>query len=279
MKRGFGFWGLVLGDAWVKFNQDDGWAIASHVALSGLFALFPFLIFATSIAGFLDMGTFTENAVNVIFGYWPEAASEVIAREVRNILTVPRSDFLTIGGLLTLYFASNGVEALRIALNRAYRTREKRSFILQRLQSFALVFIAIFSLIALTLLLVLMPLVWSIAARYLPNMVDWREVVGIIRVMLAFLILLTALVIMHKYLPAGKRPLSATVPGIILTLSLWIIASVAFGAYLEQFADYVSTYAGLAGAMIGLLFLYMLGLIFILGGYVNASYARFAPIY
>ena len=42
----------VLREAVVKFNRDDGWAIASHVALSGLFALFPFLIFATSIAGF-----------------------------------------------------------------------------------------------------------------------------------------------------------------------------------------------------------------------------------
>ena len=42
----------VLYDAIMRFSQDDGWAIASHIALSILTSLFPFLIFVTALAGF-----------------------------------------------------------------------------------------------------------------------------------------------------------------------------------------------------------------------------------
>ncbi len=42
----------VLYDALMRFSQDDGWAIASHIALSILTSLFPFLIFVTALAGF-----------------------------------------------------------------------------------------------------------------------------------------------------------------------------------------------------------------------------------
>jgi membrane protein len=76
-------------------------------------------------------------------------------------------------------------------------------------------------------------------------------------------------------LPAGRRSLGEIAPGIILTLALWIAASVAFGIYLSQYAlNYVSTYAGLASVMIALVFLYMLAAIFIFGGELNAAIMR-----
>ncbi|WP_075997312.1 YihY/virulence factor BrkB family protein [Salaquimonas pukyongi] len=267
-------WWHVLRDAYDKFNRDDGWAIASHVALSSLFALFPFLIFATSIAAFFELGGFTENVIHLIFDYWPPAAREAIAGEIRTILTVPRTDIITIGGLLTLYFASNGVEALRVALNRSYREKDERPFWYLRLQSFGFVFLSIVVLMVITLFFVLLPLGWQIMARYIPELIPWREAVLIWRVALALAVLFLALLVSHLVLPAGHRSISSVLPGIFFTLICWLAGSLAFGMYLEQFADYVSTYAGLAGAMVGLIFLYMLGLIFIFGGEINAASLR-----
>ena len=43
----------VIVDAFYRFNADDGWAIASHIALSVLMSMFPFLILVTAIAGFI----------------------------------------------------------------------------------------------------------------------------------------------------------------------------------------------------------------------------------
>lgn len=265
------FWALVLKDAWIKFNKDDGWAIASHVALSGLFALFPFLIFATAIAAFFELDGFADTIVSLIFDTWPSGAGEPIAREIKTILTIPRSDILTIGGLLTLYFASNGVEAVRVALNRSYRQTDKRSYWFLRLQSIAFVIISIIVLFLITFMLVLLPLGWKIAQDVWQEIIPYGETVWFWRTVITLSVILVALITSHLFLPAGKRSVISVLPGIIFTMVAWFCASIAFGTYLEQFADYVSTYAGLAGAMIGLLFLYLLGVIFILGGEVNAA--------
>jgi len=268
------FWYQVLWEAWDKFNRDDGWAIASHVALSTLFAVFPFLIFATSIAGFFELGDFADTVIHLLFDYWPKAAGQPIADEIRSVLTVQRGDILTIGGVLTLYFASNGVEALRVALNRSYRQVETRPYWRLRLQGILFVFIAIIVLMAITLLLVLMPLGWQLANRILPNLIPWNETVSFWRIAIAFCVLLFALLASHKFLPAGKRSLGTMLPGIVFTIICWVFGSIGFGAYLGQFADYVTTYAGLAGAMMGLIFLYLLGLIFIFGAEINSAHQR-----
>ena len=129
----------ILYDALGHFNDDDGWSMASHLAITALMALFPFLIFATTLASFLGAEAFAETAVHLVFDTWPAQIAEPISREVVNVLTVPRSDLLTYGVLLAAFFASNGVESLRTSLNRAYRVVETRSFIFRRFQSLAFV--------------------------------------------------------------------------------------------------------------------------------------------
>ena len=114
----------MLYDALGHFNDDDGWSMASHLAITALMALFPFLIFATTLASFLGAQAFADTAVHLVFDTWPEQIAEPIAREVVNVLTVQRTDLLTYGVLLAAFFASNGIEALRTSLNRAYRVAE-----------------------------------------------------------------------------------------------------------------------------------------------------------
>ena len=56
----------ILYDALGHFNDDDGWSMASHLAITALMALFPFLIFATTLASFLGAEAFAETAVQVL---------------------------------------------------------------------------------------------------------------------------------------------------------------------------------------------------------------------
>jgi membrane protein len=113
----------VLYDAYMRFSQDDGWAIASHIALSILTSLFPFLIFVTALAGFLGSKNLGDERVQILFLTWPQQVAAPIANEIHNVLTQPRSGLLTIGVILSIYFSSSGVEAVRIGLNRAYDVR------------------------------------------------------------------------------------------------------------------------------------------------------------
>ncbi len=123
-------------DAYYKFLADDGWAIASHIALSALMSLFPFLILVTALAGFLFGSTqLADEVANLLLQMWPVEVASPLSREIRNVLLGARSDLLTIGVALAIYFASSGIESLRIGLNRAYGASESRSWWLLRLES------------------------------------------------------------------------------------------------------------------------------------------------
>ena len=266
----------VLADALGHFDADDGWSMASHLAITALMALFPFLIFATALASFLGAKAFADTAVHLVFDTWPEQIAQPIAREVVNVLTIPRGDFLTLSVVIAAVFASNGIEALRTSLNRAYRVAENRSFVRRRLQSLAFVFIATLSFLAISVLLVLAPLVGHIALRAMPWLEPYMGTITLWRYIIASTVILSALVIVHLWLPAGRRRLIDIAPGIVFTIAAWIAGSSMFAAYLERFSSYTATYAGLASIMIAVVFLYIVSAIFILGGELNAAIARYA---
>lgn len=257
------------------FSSDDGWAFASHIALSGLMALFPFLIFATSLASFLGTKEFAATAVHVIFDMWPSNIAAPIANEVTNVLTVQRSGLLTLSVIAAAYFASNGVEALRVALNRAYRVIDQRSIVFCRLQSLGFVLVGTLSLMAISFLLVLAPLAVRIAEQWFPDIAPFTGTIAFWRYSIAVAVLVLALFMVHIWLPAGRRSLGDILPGIIITLVAWLAAATAFAKYLETFANYVSTYAGLASIMVAIVFLYMLSAIFIIGAEINAAIMNF----
>jgi membrane protein len=262
-------------DAIQRFLRDDGWAIASHIALSILMSLFPFLIFVTALGGFLGSKELADEAVRIVFQAWPEQAAAPIAREIHNVLTQARGGLLTIGAVLAVYFSSNGVEAVRVALNRAYGVRDDRPWWRLRAQSILFVLVGALALLTFAFAVVLAPLIWEAAVHFLPHLEPLNRLITFLRLTFASLVLLIALVLGHKFLPAGRRSVPEIVPGILLTFTLWIAAGTAFGAYLSEFASrYVSTYAGLASVMIALVFLYMVASIFIFGGELNAAILR-----
>ncbi|RLQ88604.1 YihY/virulence factor BrkB family protein [Notoacmeibacter ruber] len=269
---------VIAWDAISHFNNDDGWAFASHVALSTIMAIFPFLIFAASLAGFLGADYFAQYAVPLLFETWPHSIAEPVTKEVQAVLSGERGDLLTIGVLLALFFASNGVEALRTSLNRAYRQVESRSLISLRLQSFGFVLLATLCLTIVSLLLVAAPIVHSVLLRRAPDIVPEVFAFDALRIMIAIFVLIVGLAICHVYLPEGKRRLVDIMPGMVLTILFWVVGSWVFATYLENFGRYSTTYAGLASIIVALVFLYMVSAIFIIGAELNAAIMRFRAL-
>jgi membrane protein len=260
-------------DAYDHFLAADGWAIASHIALSTLMALFPFLIVVTALAGFLGSKELADHVAHMLLDAWPAEVSEPIANEIHSVLTVTRGDVLTIGVALAIYFASSGIESVRIGLNRAYRIGEQRAWWLLRLESIAYVLVGAVALLALAFLVVLAPLIFAKTAKYLPWLEEWATTM--LRYGTASAILIVALILVHLWLPAGKRTLLEITPGIIVTLLLWLASGALFGRYLADFAgNYVSMYAGLTSAFIALIYLYVNATIFIYGGELNEAICR-----
>jgi membrane protein len=264
---------VVVMDAFYTFLADDGWAIASHIALSTLMALFPFLIVLTSLAGVFGSKELADQAASLMLQVWPKQVADSISGEVHDVLTTTRTGILTIGAALSVYFASNGVEALRVALNRAYAVVEMRRWYWLRLESIAYTLIAAFTALAMAFLIVLGPLIIEAARRHIPLFVESNEsILTWLRYGITIGALVVALFILHAWLPAGRRSFLQIMPGIIFTVAASLVSGVVFGQYLARFANnYVTMYAGLASVIIALVFLYFIAAIFVYGGELNAA--------
>ena len=181
----------IARDSIERFNADDGWAIASHLALSTLMAMFPFLIVLAGLAGFVTTLDLADAVATLMLKTWPNAVSGPIADEVREVIRVARGSVLGTGIAFAVFFSSSGIESLRIGLNRAYRVPERRSWLLLRLESIAYVLIGAVVLLAFGFLIVLAPLIFATA------------------------LVIAALVTVHKWLPAGRRRLIEIAPGVL----------------------------------------------------------------
>ena len=263
----------VVMDAFYTFLADDGWAIASHIALSTLMALFPFLIVLTSLAGFFGSKQLADQAVGLLLEVWPQQVANSLSGEIHDVLTTTRGDILTIGAVLAVYFASNGVEALRVALNRAYSVIELRRWYWLRLESIGYTLVAAFTALAMAFLIVLGPLILEAARRHIPFFVETNEhFLNVTRYTITISALIVALIILHAWLPAGRRRFLQILPGIIFTMVASLLSGIVFGQYLARFANnYVTMYAGLASVIIALVFLYFIAAIFVFGGELNAA--------
>ena len=266
----------LAADAFRHFIEDDGWAIASHIALSTLMALFPFLIVVTALAGFFfGSAELADEAARLLLEAWPKQVAAPIALDIAGVLTSTRGDVLTLGVLFALYFASSGVESLRIGLNRAYNMKEPRSWWVLRLESIVYVLVGAVAILAFSFLVVLAPLILSKLAHYLPALDQFGDLITFARYAVTAAVLIVALMIVHLWLPAGRRSFAEIAPGIVATLLLWLISGAIFGRYLANYAfAYVSMYAGLASAMVALVFLYVCASIFIYGGELNSVVTR-----
>jgi membrane protein len=267
------FLSRVAVDAFRQFIADDGWAIASHIAMSALMALFPFLIVVTALAGFFfGSKDLADEAARLLLQAWPEQVATPIAQDISGVLIGARGDVLTFGALFALYFASSGVESLRVGLNRAYDLTEPRPWWLLRLESIGFVLVGAVAILAFSFLVVLAPFIWAKLEQYIPTLAPFGQTVAFARYAVAAVVLVVALTILHRWLPAGRRRgFTDVAPGIVATLLLWLITGAAFGRYLAEYAfRYVSMYAGLASAMIALIFLYACASIFIYGGELNS---------
>ncbi|MBY7649205.1 MAG: hypothetical protein C4617_01610 [Candidatus Liberibacter europaeus] len=261
----------IIFDAIEHFIEEDGWSMASHISLSALLSIFPFIVFGANLAGFLGANQFVPTVMDVFFGTWPDVIAKPITDEILQVLAMPRKGLFTISALAAAYFSSNGIEALRVSLNRAYRVVEVRSWYVTRLISFGYVLLASVILILMSFVFVAIPLALEYVKEFFPSFGNVLLIIWDGRIYGTVFLIFMALIFVHLFLPAGKRVIYSILPGIIFTCISWLIGAVLFAHYIVSFATYSAMYAGLASITIFLVFLYILGVIFILGAEVNAS--------
>ena len=252
-----------------RLFSDEAIPLAGNIAFRTLFSLFPFLIFLTALAGFLGTEELVQSVVNYLLAVAPEQLIRPLAPEIRSILTVPRSGLLSLSALLTIWSAMSGVDSVRVGLNRAYDLHDTRTFWQTYLKNVLFIIGAAIFLIVFATLTVITPVALALINVNAPHLKPGFDLLDALRYPLAILLLTAGLLVSHRVLPARRLNIREVLPGVLLTVVVWMVLSSVFSYYLVRFNTFNSTYASLSGIFAAMFFVYLAALVLILGGEFN----------
>jgi membrane protein len=249
----------------------NGIEISGYIAFTAILALFPFIIFLVSLAGFFGDTRTGEDFITSISLFAPPDVVNTLQPAIRQVIANRSGSLLTVGLILALYSAGSGVSALRLALNLAYGVEETRSYWLRKAEDFGIVLVTSIIAMMTSVAIILGPFLWRVIAWF--TFVDAKDqsLWHLGRYAVSLLIMAAAVIALHRVLPNTKLSFRQILPGALTTTVAWIIAASLLTLYFGQFANYASTYGSLGGVIITLMFFYVSGIIFIFGGELNAA--------
>src|SRR6476661_8695174 len=255
--------------AFYALFADSGFAMAGAVAYSFVLSFFPFCIFLGAMAGYFGGEVLAKQAIAHLFEMVPAPVAQAIAPEVMAVMGRSRFGLLTVGALISLFFATSAIESLRAALNVAYRVKERRAYLWCLLESMLFVVVSAAGMLVLTWGVVVGP---QVAARLKPDWLLWLADTTWLALFVRYAIVVAAiglqLVAYHLWLAAGQRRLADVWPGVVLSILLWVIAAQLFASWLT-ISDYSRFYAGLTRIMSALVFFQVSAIIVIVGAELN----------
>ncbi len=251
------------------FIADDMMTYASALAYRALFSLFPFLLFLIAMLNFLHLEDFFEwLRGQAAMALPPDALAQV--DPVIDHLQQDRSGLLSLGVLLALWSASFGIQALMNAMNKAYDVEESRSFV-------KIFFLSILYTVGVAVLLLLAAALMILGPQImemLAGLVGMGELFVTLwtwaRWPVAVLLMMTVVAWLYYVCPDVKQEFRFITPGSILAVVVWIMASVGFGIYVQNFGDYDAIYGSIGAIIVLLLYFYISGAVLLFGAEMNA---------
>ena len=255
-----------------RFGKDDVSGMAAQLAYFFLLSLFPFMIFLVTLLGYLHIDE--ERVLAFVSTYAPPETFDMITENVSSLLKNENGGILSIGIIGTLWAASNGVNAIMRAFNRAYEVEESRPFLVARLIAIVLT-VAMVVVIGIALLL---PVLGHSIGVYLFSFVGlsdsfiamWEALRWVISSVIFFIVLS----FLFAMAPNKRIKYTNTAIGALLSTVAWQGVSLLFSFYVSNMGNFSGTYGSLGGVIILMIWFYLTGIVIILGGEVNAIIYR-----
>lgn len=259
-------------DLWFRVNEDDVSGLASQLAYFFLLSLFPLLIVIVTLLPYLPISE--VDLLGVIRDFAPEETMMLIESNLREIMANHNGKLLSFGVIGTIWSASNGINAVVRAFNKAYDVKESRSFLKARgmaiLFTFAMIFIFILAL--------LLPVFGKEIGLFLFSefglSTEFLAIWNTLRWLVSSIILFIVFTVLYWMAPNKKIKCMSVIRGAIFTTIGWIVTSLAFSYYVGNFGNYSATYGSIGAIIVLMIWLYLSGFIIILGGEINAYYSR-----
>lgn len=252
----------------VKVKNDDIFALGAQLAYYLMLSFFPFLIFLMMVLGYSSL-----NSLDIIEGLRnlvPESAFHLIKSIVTEVLNTRSSSILGISVVLTIWTASSGFRAAIKGINKAYEIKETRSFLKRVIIAIICTFLLVITIFGTLILLVF----GNILGDYLANILPFEFAIKTLWNWLRYgIIIFTMMVVfagLYRYTPCKRMSWREVFPGAVVSTIGWLITSMGFSFYVNNFSNYSQLYGSLGAVFILMTWLYLSSMIFILGVEINA---------
>ncbi|TBL80038.1 YihY/virulence factor BrkB family protein [Paenibacillus thalictri] len=260
---------LYITELWKHFTKDEALGMAAQCAYYFLFSMFPFLLFAVSLLGYMPFTS--KDILELIEGYIPLGAATGIEALLQNLLDVKRGGALSFGLIFSLISASAAMDAIVLAINKAYGLPKRKSFIHSR-------FLAVL-LTGSMLIVIISALLLSVFGRFIG---DWMhghihlpmyqvELWNALRWIINFIILFLVFTGLYYIAPNTCLNCKDVLVGALIAALGWQLVSWGFSYYVNNWTNYSATYGSLGGVIVLLTWFYLCALIIIVGGEINAT--------
>jgi membrane protein len=256
---------------WHRIQEDDVPALAAQLAYFFLLSLFPLLIFLVTLVPYLPI---TEVDILGFFDdYAPGDSMDLIKNSLEDIMKKD-GKLLSFGLIATIWSASNGINAIVRAFNRAYRVEETRSFLVSRGMSILLTFAMIFVFLVALILPVFGKEIGSWLFANFGLKEEFLSVWNMFRWLISILILFIVFLGLYWIAPNKKLTCISGLPGSIFATGGWVLVSLGFSYYVSNFASYTATYGSIGAIIVLMIWLYLSAYIIIIGGEINAYFSE-----
>lgn len=256
-----------------RFKFHNLSAYGGQIAYFFLLSLFPFLIFLIGVLSNLSMSL--QGAIDLLAKVAPNEVIEVINDYVKALLPNRNIKVVSISFIATLWSASRGLNALIYSLNNAYGITKRRGFIAKRLLAILFTMqVALAIILALTIPNMGMDfLLWISKFVGLTNFFIslWYYLRWIVIIAILFLVIGS----LYYVAPNKKLRFLEIIPGTIFAIIGWVLISLGFSFFVNNFRNFTIIYGSLAAVIVLMIWLYLSGIILMLGGEINSIYSSY----
>ncbi len=263
---------------WDESQKDELLGRAAQLSYYALLALFPALIFLTALMGLFSVQSFMPELMSYLRNVLPADALSMVQRFLTQVAEGSGANILSLGALGALWASSSGVTAIMDALNVVFGVKEdRRPFWRVRLTAIVLTTgLAGFVIMSLALVLygptigrwIADLMGFDVVFTWIWNVLQWPVI--------ATLMLIVVAAIYHICPDRRHKRWRWVTPGSVFAVLMWLLVSLGFKAYVDNFGDYNKVYGSIAGVIVLMLWFYWSGMVLLLGGEINAEIEKAA---
>lgn len=249
-----------------------GFLHAGNFAYMSLIALFAFFIIAASVGGLLGSTDFGIEFIRSFLSTVPPNVAKALRAPIESAITARSGPVLWLSALVGLWTTGSLIETIREIQHAAYGTSATRPFWRYRLTSIIVIIGAVLLAIIAFSTQFMLVAATELLARFIPYL-DGDALLLLLGRLVPFIVLFGALfALLFQTLPSAYRGKRAPIwPGALAISMLWVTATTLLPLFMSNVTDYDLTYGSLAGAVIALIFFYIIGLAMVAGAQLNAA--------